>query len=63
MKKTAITLLMATAMISAKAQNFQFGIKAGVNFSKESKTEVEREVKDQEHKGSSPNCVGVIFFL
>ena len=52
---------MATAMISAKAQNFQFGIKAGVNFSKESKTEVEREVKDQEHKGSSPNCVGVIF--
>lgn len=50
MKKIAIILLIATAMISAKAQNFQFGIKAGVNFSKESKTEVERDVKDQEHK-------------
>ena len=37
---------MATAVISVKAQNFHFGIKTGINLSKETKTEVERQVQD-----------------
>ena len=37
---------MATAVISVKAQNFNFGIKTGINLSKETKTEVERQVQD-----------------
>jgi len=46
MKKILITLLMTTAVISVKAQNFHFGIKTGINLSKETKTEVERQVQD-----------------
>lgn len=46
MKKIVITLLMTTAVISVKAQNFHFGIKTGINLSKETKTEVERQVQD-----------------
>lgn len=46
MKKIVITFLMATAVISVKAQNFHFGIKTGINLSKETKTEVERQVQD-----------------
>lgn len=46
MKKIVITFLMATAVISVKAQNFNFGIKTGINLSKETKTEVERQVQD-----------------
>lgn len=46
MKKIVITLLMTTAVISVKAQNFHFGIKTGINLSKETKTEVERQVRD-----------------
>lgn len=37
---------MTTAVISVKAQNFHFGIKTGINLSKETKTEVERQVQD-----------------
>lgn len=37
---------MTTAVISVKAQNFHFGIKTGINLSKETKTEVERQVED-----------------
>lgn len=37
---------MTTAVISVKAQNFHFGIKTGINLSKERKTEVERQVED-----------------
>lgn len=37
---------MATAAITVKAQNFHFGIKTGINLSKETKTEVERQVQD-----------------
>ena len=37
---------MATAVITVKAQNFHFGIKTGINLSKETKTEVERQVQD-----------------
>ena len=46
MKKILITLLMTTAVITVKAQNFHFGIKTGINLSKETKTEVERQVQD-----------------
>jgi len=46
MKKILITLLMTTAVFSVKAQNFHFGIKTGINLSKETKTEVERQVED-----------------
>ena len=46
MKKIVITFLMATAVINVKAQNFHFGIKTGINLSKETKTEVERQVQD-----------------
>nr|WP_315091299.1 porin family protein [uncultured Alloprevotella sp.] len=46
MKKIVITFLMATAVITVKAQNFNFGIKTGINLSKETKTEVERQVED-----------------
>lgn len=46
MKKIVITFLMATAVITVKAQNFNFGIKTGINLSKETKTEVERQVQD-----------------
>ena len=37
---------MTTAVISVKAQNFHFGIKTGINLSKETKTEVERQVEE-----------------
>lgn len=37
---------MTTAVISVKAQNCHFGIKTGINLSKETKTEVERQVED-----------------
>ena len=37
---------MTTAVITVKAQNFHFGIKTGINLSKETKTEVERQVQD-----------------
>ena len=37
---------MTTAVISVKAQTFHFGIKTGINLSKETKTEVERQVQD-----------------
>ena len=37
---------MTTAVISVKAQNFHFGIKTGINLSKETKTEGERQVQD-----------------
>ena len=37
---------MATAVSTVKAQNFHFGIKTGINLSKETKTEVERQVQD-----------------
>ena len=37
---------MATAIITVKAQTFHFGIKTGINLSKETKTEVERQVQD-----------------
>ena len=37
---------MTTAVFSVKAQNFHFGIKTGINLSKETKTEVERQVED-----------------
>ena len=37
---------MSTAVITVKAQNFHFGIKTGINLSKETKTEVERQVQD-----------------
>lgn len=46
MKKIVITFLMTTAVITVKAQNFHFGIKTGINLSKETKTEVERQVQD-----------------
>ncbi len=46
MKKIVITFLMATAIITVKAQTFHFGIKTGINLSKETKTEVERQVQD-----------------
>ena len=46
MKKIVITFLMATAVSTVKAQNFHFGIKTGINLSKETKTEVERQVQD-----------------
>lgn len=54
MKKIVITFLMATAVITVKAQNFHFGIKTGINLSKETKTKVERQVEDFDnefHKG------------
>lgn len=46
MKKIVIIFLMATAVSTVKAQNFHFGIKTGINLSKETKTEVERQVQD-----------------